>query len=463
MSRNNFYEDNFLKRIKVLNVKDIDENKDIVVYFIKNSLRVEYNHALEYAVKTANEIKKPLFVLYLLNEKELVTARNAAFLLEGLTDLKQNLHEREILFLTYNTTLENLKPIITKACLVVLDKGYLKEHNEFNLMLANKANIKVVEVESNVIVPVQVASQKEEYSAYTIRPKLNHQLFNYLHEVTKEPYDLNYPKFNFLTELKQYEFNPQELCKNLHHLKVDHSVKKVNAFKGGEKAANKILTDFINNKLVKYDAEKNDPSKDGSSHLSPYLKWGFISALKIYLKVKNSEVKNVNAFLEQLFIRRELSVNFVNYNQNYNNYKGLPAWAKQTLEDHMIDKRENLYTLEELENAKTNDPYWNAAQKEMMLTGKMHNYMRMYWAKRLLEWFLLPMEAYDVALYLNNKYCLDGFDPNSYSGVAWCFGKHDRPWFEKPVFGLVRYMNANGLKTKFNIENYVNKINSLKN
>jgi deoxyribodipyrimidine photo-lyase len=195
--------------------------------------------------------------------------------------------------------------------------------------------------------------------------------------------------------------------------------------------------------------------------MSPYLHFGQISPLYIALKVIKTSSISKEAYLEELIVRRELSHNFVFYNKNYDNFNCLPPWAVRTLNFHRRDKRQYLYSLEQFEKAKTHDSYWNAAQKEMVITGKMHGYMRMYWGKKILEWSKNPRNGFKIALHLNNKYELDGRDPNAFAGVAWCFGKHDRAWSEREVFGKIRYMNAAGLKRKFDIEAYVNKIQSL--
>jgi deoxyribodipyrimidine photo-lyase len=239
---------------------------------------------------------------------------------------------------------------------------------------------------------------------------------------------------------------------------IDRSVSPVESFRGGMAAAKKRLVEFIDGKMDRYDSLKNDPGEDVLSNLSPYLHFGQISPLYITLEVLKHPGPGSDAFLEELIVRRELSMNFTNYNRNYESFAGLPDWAKRTLTEHAHDPREYLYSLEELEEARTHDPYWNAAQTETVTTGKMHGYMRMYWGKKILEWTASPEEAFSRALYLNNKYELDGRDPNGFAGVAWCFGKHDRSWARRPVFGNVRYMNAEGLKRKFNIEKYANNI-----
>jgi deoxyribodipyrimidine photo-lyase len=224
-----------------------------------------------------------------------------------------------------------------------------------------------------------------------------------------------------------------------------------------------LLTEFIKKKLDLYPVKRNDPNQDVTSHMSPYLHFGQISPLYIALRVIDSNSKGKEAYLEELIVRRELSHNYVFYNNKYDKYVSLPPWAKNTLNFHGRDKREYIYSLKDFEGAKTHDVYWNAAQKEMVLTGKMHGYMRMYWGKKILEWTKSPPEGFKIALYLNNKYELDGRDPNGYAGVAWCFGKHDRAWSERRVFGKIRYMNAAGLKRKFNADKYVCKIGEIEN
>lgn len=192
--------------------------------------------------------------------------------------------------------------------------------------------------------------------------------------------------------------------------------------------------------------------------MSPYLHFGQISPLSIALEIQKTASPGVETYLEELIIRRELSMNFVFFNPNYDNFEFLPKWAKDTLEIHSFDKREYVYTFEELESAETHDPYWNAAQKEMVRTGKMHGYMRMYWEKKILEWMESPSEAYETCIKLNNLFELVGRDQNGYAGIARCFGKQDRAWGGRPIFGKVRYMNDRGLERKFDIAAYVDRI-----
>ncbi|MCC7300956.1 MAG: deoxyribodipyrimidine photolyase, partial [Verrucomicrobia bacterium] len=227
-------------------------------------------------------------------------------------------------------------------------------------------------------------------------------------------------------------------------------------FKGGTVEAKRRLKKFIEESLAVYEAHSNQPQTDDVSALSPYLHFGQISPLYIALEIQKRDPQS--RFLEQLIVRRELAVNFVWFSPDYDRFSSLPDWAKLTLKNHAKDKRETIYTREQLEQSQTHDPYWNAAMTELRGTGFMHNYMRMYWGKKVLEWSRSPEEAFEMLLAINNKYFLDGRDPNSYAGVAWVFGKHDTAWQERPIFGKVRYMNAAGLERKCDINAYVEKV-----
>ena len=243
-------------------------------------------------------------------------------------------------------------------------------------------------------------------------------------------------------------------------LKINRNINEVNWIKPGFVKANEELTHFLENKLDNYAEDRNDPVKDGQSNLSPYLHFGQISAQRIALEVKriNGNRESEKSFLEELIVRRELSDNFCYFNNNYDSFNGFKDWAKDSLTIHKKDKREFSYTLEQFEKAGTHEDLWNAAQMEMVQTGKMHGYMRMYWAKKILEWSDSPDNAMKIALYLNDKYELDGRDPNGYAGCAWSIGGiHDRAWNEREIFGKIRYMNRNGAKRKFNIIEYINK------
>lgn len=439
------------ERVKPLNQQTI-KNRPYVVYWMQSSQRVEYNHALEYAISRANDLEKPLIVYFGITDHfPEANLRHYKFMIEGLQEVKERLNKRNIkMIVCHNSPEVGAIELAKKAAYMIVDRGYLRVEREWRTTVANTIDIPLVQVESNVIVPVEEVSGKEEYAAATIRNKLKQWIPYYTKEF--KYYELNFPSMDEVLDIPEFDLNQMET------LNLDSSVSSVEWIKGGTKEALKWLDEFIEHKLDSYDELRNDPSLDFQSNMSPYLHFGQISPLQIYKKV--SGLKS-DSFLEELIIRRELSMNFVYYNGNYDDYKCIPAWAKETLEKHRNDKREFIYTKEELEEYKTHDSYWNAAQKELVVRGKMHGYMRMYWGKKIIEWTSSPEVAYQMMVYLNNKYSLDGRDPNGFTGVAWCFGKHDRPWQERPVFGMIRYMNAAGLKRKFDIETYVKKVQSL--
>jgi deoxyribodipyrimidine photo-lyase len=310
----------------------------------------------------------------------------------------------------------------------------------------------MIQLESDVVVPVEAVSGKEEYTAATIRPKIHHLLPEFLVPLAEKRLHDPSPDPGWGTIPWD---NPRRI---LSGLDPDRSVPPVEGFRGGTMEAQKQLREFIATGLERFNQERNDPNKNALSGMSPFLHFGQISPLEIALAVKSSGSHSTDSYLEELIIRRELSMNFVFYNQNYDSLESLPSWAKRTLEAHLRDGREFIYSFSEFEEGRTHDPVWNAAQEAMKRTGKMHGYMRMYWGKKILEWSETPEEAFGTALTLNNRYELDGRDPNGYAGVAWCFGKHDRPWGERPVFGKVRYMGARGLERKFDTRAYIMKI-----
>ncbi|WP_018249499.1 deoxyribodipyrimidine photo-lyase [Orenia marismortui] len=445
-------------RIKALNNNKVQVG-DYVLYWMQASHRTEYNHALELAIEKANSLDQTLLVYFGITDRfPEANARHYYFMLEGLQEVKDSLYKRGINFIIrYESPEVGVQKLAKKASMIVVDRGYLNIERRWRKVVAENIDCPLIQVESNLIVPIEEASNKEEYAAYTIRKKINKQLDKYLvplkeRELRRSSLDIELPVLDI-----------SNLDKVIKKLDVDINVNKVDEFVGGTLEAIKYFEEFIDNKLDKYGELSNDPSLDYSSHLSPYLHFGQISPLYIALEVGEVYSPGRDDFLEQLIIRRELSFNYVYYNQNYDsNLEAiLPDWALKTLNNHREDLREDIYTREEFEQGLTHDIYWNAAQMEMVLTGKMQGYMRMYWGKKILEWTTDPEEAFQIALYLNNKYNLDGRDPNAFAGIAWCFGKHDRAWREREIFGKVRYMNANGLKRKFDITIYVKRIADL--
>lgn len=442
------------ERVKILNDHETASG-DYVVYWMQVSQRTHYNHALEYAIMQANKLKKPLIVYFGLTDKNPdANQRHYLFMLEGLKEIQRSLNEIRVQLVVLHASPEiGAIEMAKDASLMVTDRGYMLNQIKWREYVVENVKCPMIQIESDVVVPVEYASSKEEYSAATIRKKIKSKLGDFLVPVerqipAKESLDMNYNSISI-----------QDENKALSQLKIDRSVKEVEYYHGGTSQAFKHLKIFLKNKLNKFSDLRNDPTQDYASHMSPYLHFGQISPLYIALMVSSIDIPGKDAYLEELIVRRELSMNFAFYNPNYHNIQGLPHWAKKTLEEHSKDERDYLYSIDEFEGAETHDPYWNAAQQEMVHQGKMHGYMRMYWGKKILEWVSNPEEAYKIAIYLNNKYELDGRDPNGYAGVAWCFGKHDRPWKERRIFGKVRYMNANGLRRKFKIDRYVDRVN----
>lgn len=448
------------ERIRRLNDRSPQKGR-FVLYWMQASQRAEYNHALEYAVALANEHRVPTVVLFGLTDAfPEANLGHYTFMLEGLKDVEASLKKRGILFVLRRQSPEKAACDMAKdAVLVVTDRGYLRIQKAWREHVASCAPCPVIQVESDVVVPVDVASSKEEYAAATLRPKIQRLLDAYLVPLRETPVGKD------SLSMRLGEGPSDDTGRILQSLPVDKATPAVRTLLGGTSRAKMILDDFIEEKLRYYSERRNDPGLDFSSHMSPYLHFGQVSPLYIALKVREKKGvsgENKKAYLEELVVRRELSMNFVHFNPRYDSPEALPEWARRTLREHGKDRREYIYSRSDLEKARTHDPYWNAAQEEMVLTGKMHNYMRMYWGKKILEWTSTPEEAFRVALYLNNRYELDGRDPNGFAGVAWCFGKHDRPWAERKIFGKVRYMNAAGLERKFDIGAYVRKVNALK-
>jgi deoxyribodipyrimidine photo-lyase len=441
------------ERMKALNEKKAQKG-EYVLYWMQASQRAEYNHALEFAILKANELRQPLIVFFGITDQfPEANERHYTFMLEGLKEVKDSLKKRGIQMVILHKSPEvGALQLATSASLAVVDRGYLRIQRAWRDDASKRMECPLLQVESDVIVPVEETSPKEEYAAATIRSKIKRKLDVFLvplkeHEPIIDSLSLDFDSFDI-----------DDLEKAISKLRIDKSVKRIDSLHGGTKEAKSHLEVFLDSKLDRFAELRNDPTLDYLSHMSPYLHFGQISPLYIALEVSKTGSPGIEAFLEELIIRRELSMNFVFYNAKYDFFEAIPDWARKTLKAHQKDKRSSLYSLKELEGAKTHDPYWNAAQKEMLHRGKMHGYMRMYWGKKILEWTRTPEEAFRNALYLNNKYELDGRDPNGYTGVAWCFGKHDRPWGERPIFGNVRYMNDKGLKRKFDADGYVKMI-----
>ena len=448
-------------RVRALNPCDTVPG-DYVLYWMQQSQRAVGNHALEYAVDLANELGRPLVVGFgLMDDYPEANLRHYVFMLEGLRETEQALAKRGIAFvLRHGPPAHVALELARRASAVVCDRGYLRHQRAWLREVAAEAKCRVVQVESDVIVPVEAASQKAEFAARALRPRIQRQLAEYLQELipAKVRHRADRLKLPPSLELR----DPEALARTL---KLEQSISPVTRyFRGGTGAAEKLFRSFLAERLATYTEHRNQPQTDDVSHMSKYLHFGQISPTWLALEARKHSAEagnNVATFIEELLVRRELSMNFVHFRDDYDCYESLPAWARQTLTEHRADPRPYHYTRAQLEAAETHDPYWNAAMREMRHTGYMHNYMRMYWGKKILEWSATPEEAFAAALAINNRYFLDGRDANSFANIAWVFGQHDRPWGERPIFGKVRYMNAHGLERKCDIKAYVSKVERL--
>ena len=378
--------------------------------------------------------------------------RQYGFMLRGLAETFHNLTRKNIpCFLLQGQPHEILPPWLTQhhASLLVTDFDPLKIKKFWKAELLPRIQIPCHEVDAHNIVPCWIASPKLEYAAYTLRPKINKLLPLFLDEI---PQVIKHPISGFTADPLP------DLAQLLSSLQINHSVKEINWLTPGSQAGHSLLDSFIENRLPYYDILSNDPTKNMQSNLSPYLHFGQLSPQRVALAILRRQkiTPASESFLEELIIRRELADNFCCYNLHYDNINAFPPWANKTLTEHFDDEREYYYQAADFEEANTHDDLWNAAQRQMVNTGKMHGYVRMYWAKKILEWSKTPDQAMKTAIYLNDKYELDGRDPSGYAGIAWSIGGvHDRAWGTRNIFGKIRYMNYNGMKRKFDIKSYI--------
>lgn len=428
------------------------EKTGMVVYWMQRDQRVNDNWTLIHSLNKAKEKNLPYAVIFCLVPKFLdATIRQYGFMLKGLKKVEEKLEERKIPFvLLSGEPSEEIPKFVEDAdvSLLISDFNPLYISRKWKSEVTSKIDIPYKTIDTHNIVPVTEVSDKAEFAAYTFRPKINKKLIEFADE--------------FPTDII-YRDNPAKVVKNdwekiIKNLEIDFKVDEVDWLLPGEEEAEKMMNNFLCKKLTGYKENRNNPNVDAVSNLSPYLHFGHISAQRVYLETlkQNNQNEDVQVFLEELVVRRELSDNFCLYNKDYDNFSGFHEWAQVTLNNHREDKREYLYELNQFEYSETHDKLWNAAQNQMKKSGKMHGYLRMYWAKKILEWTVNPETAIATANYLNDKYELDGRDPNGYTGSAWSIGGvHDRPWFEREVYGKIRYMNFNGAKRKFDVDMFI--------
>jgi deoxyribodipyrimidine photo-lyase len=426
-------------RLRIL--KETSSSPGPVIYWMNRDQRVDDNWALLDAQAKAIELKQPLVVVFCMSKKMITISssknnKQFLFMKQGLLVVRDQLNKLNIPFIVRNgDAFIELPKIIKeiKASHLFVDFNPLREVQAMVNSVKTKINITMFEVDAHNVIPAFYVTNKQEWGAYTLRPKVNKLLDKYL---TEFPAVVKQAKTNLNIASDDKEILGEEIKV------VDY--------------ANLALKEFIEKRLKNYD-QRNDPNADATSRLSAFLHFGQLSAQRIALAAKQSKLES-DSFLEELIVRKELADNYVLYNPNYDNFEGLPDWAKKTLNKHLDDPREYVYTLKQFEEGKTHDPIWNAAQLQMVKSGYMHGYVRMYWAKKILEWSKTPQDAIKTAIYLNDKYELDGQDPNGYVGVMWAIGGvHDRPWQERKIFGMVRFMNDKGMKRKFDVDAYIKK------
>jgi len=434
-----------------------------VVYWMQRAQRGLDNPALDVAIALGNEIGKPVVVfLAPVPFYPHGNLRHYRFLASGIPDIAEELARRRVGFVLRAYPEHSLMRFCEQvhAAIVIGDENPLRETERWRVRAAQLLKIPLWTVDADVIVPSRLLG-REHYGARTIRPRLQELLPQYLASGKAGEPDI----------AAQIPWSPPPA---LHSLplrydftadwSLDRSVSPIEKWQGGTKRALHVLANFVVHGLQHYPKDRNHPELCGTSSLSPYLHFGHIGPLTVARAVQSASAPEAakQAFLEQLIIRRELSVNFARYNPHYDSFECLEPWADRSCAQHSGDRRPIIYREEQLEQAETHDALWNAAQKQMVLTGWMHNYMRMYWAKKILEWSPSVATAYQCAVWLNDRYELDGRDPNGYAGIAWAIvGKHDRPWFDRPIFGQIRYMSYASTSKKFAAHLYIEKVRQL--
>ena len=433
-----------------------------VVYWMQRAQRALDNPALGVAVEVANALRQPVVIFFApVPYYPHANLRHYAFLAQGIHDVAERARRRGVGFVLRTYPEHSLVKFCNevKASLVVGDENPMREPHSWREIAAKKLSVPLWTVDADVIVPSKLL-EKEQYAARIIRPRLQQRLEQFLTLTGNPDSKIEWQEPGGLSSLPDDgSIDITEGWKDL-----DRSVQPVDSFRGGTTEALRLLDRFVKHKLAHYPENHGKPEIEGTSRLSPYLHFGHIGPHTVMRAVLNSKAPQTakDDYIDQFVTWRELSINFVHFNRIYDSIECAPDWAHKTLAKHAHDPRPVLYTREQFEASETHDDLWNAAQLQMLHEGWMHNYMRMYWAKKILEWSPSPAVAWQTALYLNDKYFLDGRDPNGYAGVSWAMGgKFDRPWFERPIFGTIRWMSGDAARKKFDADKYVAQMNAL--
>jgi len=449
-------------RVTIRRPGTADLGRGCVVYWMQRAQRAFDNPALDVAVAAANALHQPVVIFFApWPFYPNANLRHYAFLAQGIPDIAERARNRGVGFVLRRYPGHSLARFCdeVKASLVVGDENPMREPNHWRELATKKLSLPLWTVDADVIVPSKLL-EKEQYAARFIRPRLQKRIEQFVMRSSNPRAKIEWQKPRGLQALP--DDGSLDITENWKGL--DRSVQPVTSFRGGTGEALNLLHDFVTHKLTHYPERHGKPELDGTSRLSPYLHFGHIGPHTVAQAVEQAKAPRAakDDFLDQLITWRELSINFVHFNPLYDFIESAPDWAHRTLGKHAADKRPVTYSGQQIEHAETHDDLWNAAQLQMLHAGWMHNYMRMYWAKKILEWSPSPAVAYQTAVYLNDKYFLDGRDPNGYAGIAWSIaGKFDRPWFDRPIFGTIRYMSGDAARKKFDADRYVKQMADL--
>ncbi|MEO8597998.1 MAG: deoxyribodipyrimidine photo-lyase [Candidatus Solibacter sp.] len=443
-------------RVRALNDRPVRKGGRYVLYWCRWNRRVESNHALHFAAETANSMNLPLVCFERLScAYPTACDRFHTFVLDGVPEFEAGLRKLGAGFvfqLPRRKTRSDagMREVFAGAATVITDDC---------LRATPSLDVQLLAVDASCIVPMNRIPERS-YAAYSIRPKIHRLLPEYLRPVPAVQVRCA-PREDF--SHLHTQVTADQIAPLVASCDIDHAIPPSTVFRGGRAAARKALRRFLNDRLRRYAREKNEPAAHATSELSPYLHYGHIGALEVALAVRQQAREHkliADEFLEELIVRRELAHNFVRHTDNYQTLDALPEWARKTIHEHRRDARAG-YTRAQFEHAQTDDELWNATQTELRLRGKIHGYYRMYWGKKIVEWAASAGEALEIMLYLHDRYALDGDDPNTYTNILWCFGLHDRPWPERPVFGAIRSMVRSGMERKTNVGAYVREIGHL--
>lgn len=453
------------ERTRRLNERAERAGADFVLYWLQVYHRALQNWALTAAIEAANRLELPLVVYHGLGcTYPHANDRIHRFILEGVADLPERFARRGIRYHFYlrqraSDPNDLLYRLARRAALVVTDDFPAFFLPAQTARVAGKLDLPLWAVDSNGIVPL-ARIPGEQYGAYTLRPKIRRVLPEHFAPVP-EP-TLRRDSLGITLDVPESRITRAALAARIAASDIDHGVAPSPVYHGGYHEARQRLDRFIAGPLHSYAAARNQPGAETTSRLSPYLHFGQISVQEVALAVRDATrapQEQRDAFLEELIVRRELAFNFCRFNPHHRSLAALPPWAHATLTAHSGDPRPHTYSPEAFEGARTHDELWNAIQAELLTTGLMFGYYRMFWGKKIIEWSRTPAEAQETMIWLHEKYALDGRNANTYSNILWCFGKHDRPWAERSVFGKVRYMSRAGMEAKTDVAGYVERVN----